>query len=285
MSLYPHHVGFECEIDGVNINHITPVLVDRHLWNYSGESDEPEAHYNHCDCDACTWGASLLRPHYDCTCDGEIVSDILEWPSPESEALLTELAYILSAAGVQPGKRAGFHVHVEHNLDDLDDRYSDDAWCWECDTEPRHCDCGEYGLLSYDTDQRVQKMTDYFTWYEQQIAVFAKQSLDTVRNYNHWLSSPEPSGVRRFVKHDMPPSKGMTLALRDETWEFRIWNSVTEAWRMHLAIEMSCAFVEAVKNAPPIGMFPPADRPPLVTFLAPYLSDAGLAYVARHLAT
>ena len=274
-----HTVGIECEIDGVPIHNMVQYMVDHNMWLLDAD-DERSPHYNHCDCEACEWGSSPFRAHYDCTCDGEIVSDVMSWPSDRTVGRLTQLQSMLSMFGVQPGSRAGFHVHVGHLLNDPSDDFEDDEYDSLCSA-------------SLSDNRLAQRVVDYFTWYEAQFAVFAKQTMPCVRSYNQWLSAAcriaDADGASatasrvHFRKHEYRPEKGMTLALRPRTWEFRIWNSTVDAWRMYMAIDMSCAFLDAVANAPAIADKPPFDRPPLITFIAPYLTDAGLAYAMRHL--
>lgn len=285
-----HTIGFECELDGTDISLLIDEMINRNLWHDAHQGDRPGAHYNHCACEACTFGdafSSPYRAHIDSSCDGEIVSDIFPWPSTYTEMRINQLATLLADFNAKPGDRAGFHVHVGH---DLPYPYDDEAECY-CECEDwDDCTCNlDYQPSSMSAD--AQAVIDYFTWYEPQIAVYAKQSAPCVRRYNTWLSTASRTqhiGIydpTTFIKHNSPPTKGDTLALRENTWEFRIWNSVTEAWRMHMAIEISCAFLDAVADAPEIGTRPNSERPALLTFIAPYLSDAGLAYIARHLAT
>lgn len=263
-----HSIGFECELNTPGVGNYVEPLIRHGLWNYDPEDGlHRSPHTNHCHCPACQFGNSALRPHTDMSCGGELVSDPMPWPDPETEALLVQLEQILTEQGARPGMNAGFHIHVEYDVT-RDGR--SDAW-----------------------SAYREKVVDYFTWFEQQIATFAAQDQPKVRNYNRWLSL---GGIRlapgdtidisraRFQKHRNTP-KGYNLAERANTWEFRIWNSVVEAWRMHLAIDISCAFLDAVADAPHIETAPTTRRPPLLRFIQPYMTEAGFAFAMRHLAT
>lgn len=269
MSRGEYTIGFECELDGVSSATIAPTLIRDGLWKPSNDStlygSTTRAHRNHCDCSGCKWGGSKIRAHTDSSCSGELVSDPIPWPDPTSEALLTHLASILAEHGSRPGMRAGFHIHV--GFDHL-------------------------------TPKEKERVIDYFTLYEPQFAVFARQSLAEVRHYNYWLSQPGARGgyysssqrvfrpdAVEFKKHGTNLAKGWNLATRNHTFEFRMWNSVVEAWRMHMAIDMSCSFIDAAVAAPHIATDSDAPRTgALIDFLFPHMDPTAFGYAVRHLA-
>ncbi len=261
-------IGFECELEGAGHGAYVRPLINAGLWTRPTGNIPEQGHYNHCYCDSCKWGASKVRPMIDSTVSAELVSDPLPWPDPDSEAILTQLEAIIAEVGGRAGPRAGFHIHVAHN---------DPA----TDTHRPY----------------IQRVIDYFTWYEPQLAVYARQTSPFVRPYNSWLSAPDAlANTRRDPERMLALSqfrkintcqKGQNLAVCPETMEFRIWNSTVDAWRMHFAIDMSVAFMRACEDAAdiPTESDLPKRRPPLLDFVADYMTDTGYAYAVRHLAT
>lgn len=259
-------IGFECELDGASAHQYVPLLRERGLWNvpadppqYYTAADFTRAHPNHCTCPACAFGNSKLRPMLDCTVTAEIVSDPMLWPSDDAEIVLSELEEIIRIAGGQASQRAGFHIHVEK-----------------------------------PPGVPVQRVVDYFCWYEHALAVYARQAQPCVRPYNTWLSAPvgrehrtnkERLNAARIFRKVTSPYKGQNLANRHDTYEFRIWNSTVDAWRMHFAIDMTAAFIKAVADMPDIEHTPPDKQPPLLDFVGPHMTDTGFAFAVRHLAT
>jgi hypothetical protein len=281
-----HTVGFECEIDSANhssADFVDP-LIAAGLWRRPTTSgaygDDGNAHSNHCGCPSCEWGVSAVRPQTDCTCTAELVSDPMPWPHMDSEAVMVQLTDVLDELRVLPGTRAGCHIHVEKD------------------------------------PTRDPNTQAWFSWFEHGFADLARQSFPFVRAYgNDWLGCvhvdtpviPEAKRihmdrVRTGFRHvaQRPPGdrftrarsyldgdrygKGPNLSDRGQTWEFRIWNSVVSYWRLYMAVEVSCAFLDAVQHT---GQFP--DDPPdhdltLIEFIGPHLTDEGLGYVLRHLA-
>lgn len=306
-----HLVGFECELDDANGRQIRENLIRMGWWappdddhravvrddyndhcgdrdceycndEYGHPDDDDDdyidcdgLHANHCCCSSCQIGASLFKPQYDGSCAAEIVSDPLPWPDPQTEAIIQRFCNEAIGAWGLPGPSAGFHIHVEYPTD--------------------------------HTDDTRQKIVDYFCLYELEFAEYARQQYDVVRRYNQWLrddrrhqqryatsslarpsrSESEPLSPHRLPYHKTRhANKGMNLALRPETWEFRIWNSTIDSWRMHMALSVTCAFVDAALEAPDIDELDPSmPAPTMFDFIAPHLDDTSLAYVTRHLHT
>jgi hypothetical protein len=282
-------VGFEAELDvsnsgrGLDADGWVSIMRDEGLWNlelvdeyghddhddycddycdedhdhdYYGDPDwypHNGPHENHCCCGACRWGASLLRVHYDSTCDGELVSDPLDWPSDRARALLVHLAGLFDEHGQQPGRQAGFHVHVSRQ------------------------------------GRSAANVVAWFRHYEPGLDCFARMDADGNRGYNRWLSGARTDS-RGWSKPKNPadplthtPGKGMALAVRPATFEFRLWNSVVTEWRMYLAIELSAAFCDAA-SAKPYSPTVAAGAPEtVIEFVWDHLDDTARGYATRHL--
>lgn len=262
-------IGFEAEYTGGDPAMVTRELIARGLWNVDDTSvcdcgdefcDEYSdyefgQHYNHCCCNACEWGASPFRHHNDPTVNGEIVSDPMTWPSPHASRMIGELAKVMRLADCRATSHAGFHIHVERD----------------------------------ETTVGNDKLFDYFALYEDEIRHYARQSLVAVRSYNYPIKNPDwdthrdsPWYHRVVAKHGNSPGHGWNLARRNHTWEFRIWNSTTTAWRMHMACSITVAFMNAVAEAPADVREHTFDGT-LMSFIAPHLRTEDLGVALRHL--
>lgn len=254
-------IGFEAEYTGGDPLLVTDLLISRGLWNVEPNGrcdcgDDFGQHYNHCTCSGCEWGGSAFRHHSDPTVDGEIVSDPMPWPTQRTARRIRQLARVMSAADCRATSHAGFHIHVA-----LDDAIDDAV------------------------------LFDYFALYEDEISHYARQALGRVRSYNHRVKNENDPAMRRpdspwyhrvVEKMAHSPGHGWNLARRSRTWEFRIWNSTTSAWRMMMACSITVAFLDAVANAPADVREHTYDGT-LATFIAPYLSTEALGYMLRHL--
>lgn len=284
MSSRPHTVGFECELHSVRSHQLVDGLTRSGLWTPPPE-DDPHVqhaghgvHYNHCRCSSCSWDGAWVRPHSDSSCGGELVTKPMAWPGDDALCVMTTIEQLLANVHAEPGRSAGFHIHVGLPPYQIRKIRND------------------HSRVRYGTDRWFTRVIDYFSWYEHQFAVFARQSAPQVRRYNYWLSTGDNQTHNNHTPVEPNPPvrkrdghayyKGYNLSLRTNTLEFRMWNSVVDAWRMHMAIEISCAFLDAVSDAPDMD-YPntPRHSPPLLDFLAPHMSDEAYGYAVRHLAT
>jgi hypothetical protein len=258
MAMTGRNFGFECELAAganrtVGILHEMGLVADEHLHAY------------HCNCGHCDPRTGYpLHAQSDCTCDGEIITRILEHGSEQADEVIGGLALALRQAKARPDTNAGFHVHVERPPD----------------------------LLSQVRTERI------FLRYQRDLAELASASMSDVRDYNSPSRVPQrltPGGNMRRWEDDptfwISDSEDQLLNLQSigskgnwlwrtyyGTFEFRLWNSTIAEWRMRLAVGMSVAIVDAAADGVNVTHDDPRS---LEEVVGPYMDDAAWAGVLR----
>lgn len=180
-------------------------------------------HPYHCGCADCRpspyCAGHLFKAQEDCTADGEFITGILEYGSPDFERAVNGIGRALLTTGAKCEANVGNHVHV--NRDDLTgednarlcrlwDRYADELF--EIAAGPRGA------VRNYNGNHRRAGATNLWT-------------VNSVRN-----------------SYDVLDHTSHLLAWKSHTVEFRLWNSVRAPWRIRTHVGLSVAFVQAAQG-------------------------------------
>ena len=198
--------GFEAEFN----TDITPLVVP--LYN-GGFATTTEVHPWHCHCDTCDF-RRIRAFHFqtDSSCGGEVITRIFD----STGAAFTDACYALQKAAVdhdvEPGQRAGFHVHVETAH------------------VPAHL--------------RILAFGNFRRW-EGTLMGIGGGVVTTNRGFNQSLANElcefdMHSDSEAFDYHyDNDRHSNLCVSTEHGTWEFRLWNSTRSAWRMRLYVQLS----------------------------------------------
>jgi hypothetical protein len=251
--------GFECEVAG-GASQVVALLHEK------GLTADNRLHHYHCSCPTCRPDRTHYNIHgqQDCTADGEFITRILTYGTPEAEQTIDGLADALFMARATVGTGQGFHVHVDKRD------------------------------LSHAARGRLWRL---FVKYQQDLGRFANGQFSDVRTYNGplryfrqftTLSEDQFWSQRNLTRVGRACGHSADLYTRSfwlnddnaNTYEFRLWNSTRVAWRMHLAVGISVALVQAAKDGVKVN---PDDERTLLDVCAPYLTDDTLSSAIRHL--
>lgn len=225
-------------------------------------------HSYHCSCpQRCTpfrqspdWTAQA-----DCTADGEIISRVLDYGSPEATLAIDKLTEALRVGRARTSTDQGVHIHVD------EEGMTPEAWVrlWRLwfryNDDIQDMARGRWDeVRSYNTPNRLQDLVGE----------------PGERRWTHFWNDPEDEVANTI---DSPFYRGNQIAphSRHGTTEFRIWNTTRVGWRLHLAVGVSVGLVEAAIS----GDYEPVrrnDHRPLIDFLAPHLSDGSFAAYLRY---
>lgn len=205
--------GFELEVSAGAHNALA------HLRDL-GLTQHTHYHAYHCGCTECRPSESgpLFKAQEDCTADGEIITRILQYGSADADRAMVGLSRALLLSGARTSGRVGNHVHV-----------------------------GREGM----TQGAQRRLMRLFARYERELSEIAAGPHDAMRNYNGNISV-DPSlwdveaGVgNRGSRYIMG---GHTIAWKEHTVEFRLWNSTASAWRLRTHVGLSVAMVHAANS-------------------------------------
>lgn len=298
--------GFECEIaEGAS-----DVLASLHSARLIPSA---RLHSYHCACEDCSHDPDRPNPltaQEDCTVDGEVISKPLVYGSDEADRTIAGMAGALASGRGRPGDEAGFHVHVSH--EDMSDgekvllyrmflRYQDDLAALAS---------GQFGAVrDYNRPLAVEHLFSSYARYRTDYCDHGMHTRDelvafgcaTPRHDSYYADDPRGRtyycpGHRVEIAPARPesdfwtcdpddvavsmcwPGKDSWLARRDNTFEFRLWNSTRAEWRMRLAIGVSVAMVEAAQAGTAVTSDDPRS---LVGVLTPHLDTDTLAGLIR----
>lgn len=219
-------------------------------------------HRYHCGCGGCDFRSGFLfRVQSDSSCNGEVISHVFSSVESGRDAMdqLQEAALAIDA---EPGYEAGFHVHVNANQMNSQQRRLA-LWTFML-YEPLLQRIASGRFPSQRIANHTLESLHRAFWYRaHQHAVFENAPWYDRAMDPHVGGYPvrvPPSGVRPWVQ-DLSRSTRMTLLgtlldyhhasdrhsnlnvrTRHDTWEFRLWNSTRSAWRMELFARLSLAF-------------------------------------------
>lgn len=213
-ALVNRRFGFECELASGAVAALN-ILADK------GLARDRRLHDYHCRCPHCDYESEwAIRGQRDCTADGELITKILTYGDDYSDHVITELANALQIARAGTSTGVGFHVHV--------------------------------GREDMDQPARL-RLYRLFLRYQDDLNELASTKFNEVRDYNAPLSlgrgycdydDDHPFWTRDDIEPG-PYVRGAWLVEKHNTHEFRLWNSTRAEWRMHLAVGVSVAMVEA----------------------------------------
>lgn len=249
--------GFECELSAGAVDTLS-ILADQ------GLAPGGYLHSYHCWCDDCSYTSQwAIRGQEDCTADGELITKILTYGSDEADRTIAALADALQRARATTSEGVGFHVHV--GREDMDNA----------------------------AQMRLFRM---FLKYQDDLNELASTAFRSVRDFNSPLVLRERGEVynpdsgryeyvtqadRFWTDDERNPYQyvaGSWLVAKDRTHEFRLWNATRVEWRMHLAVGLSVAMV----NAAVAGVSVSKDSDvPLEFVLGDFLDDRTWAGIIR----
>lgn len=192
-----------------------------------GLTSHSHFHHYHCTCNECGQrgldsAGSLFRVQQDCTADGEFISGILEYGSADADRAFDGLSRALILGGAVVTGNVGNHVHVEQS--------------------------------GMDTPAK-RRLTRLFLRYQTDLQEIAAAGHDRVRSYNSPMSgnpgiwtcgdTPPVNRYRDSVSLPYHWSSGSYLCWKDQTVEFRLWNSTRLAWRLRTHVGLSVGMVHA----------------------------------------
>lgn len=263
--------GFECELSAGALDTLD-LLVRGGLASPRNRT----LHSYHCNCEeVCDYESEwAIRGQRDCTADGELITKILTYPSDEADSVIAGLSGALLQARAQTNTDVGFHVHVDR------------------------------GDMDNASTLRLYRM---FLRYQDDLAELASTRFRSVRDYNSpmmlaryrqvrdtsgsWGYRDVPIDPDEFWNNDdlLGESRpgydtihnwvaGAWLARKTHTHEFRIWNATRAEWRMHLAVGVSTAMVNACVDGVSVKQ---NTEQPLEFVLGDYLDDRTWAGIIR----
>lgn len=256
-----------------------PLARELHARNLTGEA---QLHDYHCRCSLCDHSldrANVFTAQRDCTVAIEVISKPLPFGSDEHFAAYEDLADAVATSGAGVASNAGNHVHV--NREDMDA-----AAEW--------------------------RLARILARYQEDLDYIARAGDSNVRGYNRrhvtdgrcscpalGQSEPDRWGWRNNVRHevreclwadDAPTTTGdygpgffetgTWFRRCARTYEFRLWNATTVAWRMFLHSAMSVALVEAAVHGVVVNADDPRELPEVI---GEYLHPDALPLMVRQL--
>lgn len=243
--------GFECELASGAVDALN-ILADK------GLARDRRLHSYHCHCEQCDYNSRwAIRGQQDCTADGELITKILTYDSDEANNTIAELANALQVARAGTGTGVGFHVHV--GREDMD--------------QPARL--------------RLYRM---FLRYQTDLDELASTSFSRVRDYNtplslgRWHNDDNHMGMPDhpvWANDETEASDhvaGGWLVQKRNTFEFRLWNSTRAEWRMHLAVGVSVAMVNAAVAGVSVNL---DTKTPLEFVLGDFLDDKAWSGIIR----
>lgn len=239
-----------------------------------GATKHTSFHRYHCSCDECEPfdSTTLFHAQQDCTADGEFISKVLTYGSKRADRAFQSLQNALVEGGASVSGEVGMHVHVRRPQD----------------------------RRQTATDIRLARL---FTRYADDLDQFAAASFSEVRGYNSKnratrdLMTVKPWRYQRAARLDGfygyrsngtvdcraidRLTNGSWLSYGDtgETYEFRLWNATTSAWRMALHVGLSVGMTRA-------AMYGNDNLDLTVSFrecLSPWLDDKTQASIDRQI--
>lgn len=242
--------GFELEVSAG----ATRVLAGL---NEIGLTNHPRLHAYHCGCDECQprplfggtmvptnvddvpgerqEGGYLFKAQQDCTANGEFITGILEYGSPEMDTAIVGLGSQLLRHGGQTQGNVGNHVHVESaELNHLHSR-------WRGGLAP--------GTPTVEVaEARCARLYRLFARYSTELQEIAAGPRPDIRQYNGI-----PQSVNRrdniwnaeTVRYGSYYSGGSLMSWKSQTVEFRLWNAVRAPWRIRTHVGLSVAMLTA----------------------------------------
>jgi hypothetical protein len=205
-------VGFELEVSG----NARSVL--SHLQN-AGLTTHTRLHDYHCCCEQCEPSTmpALFKAQLDCTADGEFITSILEYGSRDMDKAILGISRALILGKGCVGGSVGNHVHVSQE--------------------------GMSGMAK-------RRLLRIFARYEGDLLEIAAAGHDCMRGYNGRMTVPdmlwdEVEGRPQRERRASSMSHGNTLAWKNPTVEFRLWNATRAAWRIRTHVGLSAAMVQA----------------------------------------
>lgn len=243
--------GIECELSGGTSDVLDNLGLD-------------SLHSYHCDCSRCEPERSSpdWTAQEDCTADGEFISRILTYGTADAVDAINAFGAALLAARATHSNGQGLHIHV--GTEDM----TPESW--------------------------VRFWRLWFR-YQDDIAKLAQGSYDRVRSYNvpvrfsdvvgEWDRTPEAefwSGddaiVARRIGRPYNRASWVNPQTPHGTAEFRLWNSTRLAWRIHLAVGVSVALIQASIDGVRIRR---SDERILFDIIGPHLNDQSTAAYLR----
>lgn len=214
----------------------------------SGHWSDAFIHSYHCSCDSCEFGTSRsspLRLQSDSSLGGdgvEVITDVLRsWVV--AVPLMEELQDALVNTDVEPGMRAGLHVHVARSSTS-----QQNATMWQfARMEP--------ALLLLANGPHPEMRTFNLPYRpvvkdavvcNSDLAEWLHQEPGWVRLTTNWDIEQAPDLVEchqsGYYNHDRHGNLNPFTGGRTPTVEFRLWNSTRSAWRMEMACRVSHLF-------------------------------------------
>lgn len=231
-----------------------------------GELGLDGMHEYHCHCSDCdpfrTGGDWTCQE--DCTADGEFISRVLTYGTERAERAIDTLANALlhGRAGHSTGQ--GLHVHVSN-----DGLATNADWVrfWRLwfryENDVNRLAAGKYGA--------VRNYNAYVSFQE---VVGGANDRRTTEGKAFWDGAPEDCHQmgQPYGRGQINPHTG------HDTLEFRIWNATRVGWRIHLAVGVSVAMVEAATQGVLVAK---DDDRTLAEVLGPYMTDRSMAALLR----
>lgn len=233
-------VGFELEV-AENAGNVL------HELRESGLTEHDGLHGYHCNCSECSVSTSgpLFKAQEDCTADGEFITRILEYGSPDMERAITGIERALLTGAAIVNGDVGNHVHVER------------------------------AAFDGDAEGRLARL---FVRYQRDLFELASGRFAQVRDYNG-VAEFGPLGWESPLIRTRRHLVGTCLAFKPYTIEFRLWNSTRAGWRIRMHVGLSVALAQAAlagENASG-----PDDPRCLEEVISPYMDRATWAGVLR----
>lgn len=206
--------GFELEVSDGADNTLA------HLLDF-GLTQHTRYHAYHCDCSQCavTTEGWLFKAQQDCTADGELITRVLEYGSPDADRTIAGISRALLMAGARTDGDVGNHVHVSH--------------------------------AGMDVLAKV-RLARLFARYEPELEEIAAAGHARKRTYNGsrptyrpelWTARRDDASAASYQYMD-----GSNLEWKWPTVEFRLWNSTRAAWRIRTHVGLSVAMVLAATD-------------------------------------
>lgn len=241
--------GIECEVESGTVGLLDALGLD-------------SVHDYHCDCSDCDPFRSSpdFTIQEDCTADGEVISRVLAYGSPEATDAIALLADALKSSRATTSTNQGLHIHVGTEA------MGHEAWVYfwrlwfRYQNDVGDLAAGRFGdVRSYNSPNimtyQIGDCAETFWSSDDLIDVYRRMGRTYCRT--HWVNCT--------TGHD--------------TVEFRLWNATRVEWRIHLAVGVSCAIVQAALDGVNVTEH---DERTLVDVLAPYLTTDTYAAIVRH---
>lgn len=193
----------------------------------------PRLHDYHCSCNTCDYRNNdyLFAAQHDCSVSAEFVSKVLEFGTGRMDSAIKTITTASMKANADLTHDSGMHVHVSQ------------------------------AGLDFHGNQRLCRL---FARYSRTLAHLAAGPREQVRAYNGprpvWSGGGNLNGCGSWLSNHSDST---------DTWEFRLWNATKMPWRIHLALGISVAMVNAAVDGVEVRPPGPKGRR-FSTLLAPY---------------